>query len=875
MGRKGGLFRYADGIDTLLLLFGTMGSIGDGLMSPLTMYVLSGVINDYGGSGVTFSNEIVNKYSLRLLFVAVGVGISAFIEGLCWTRTAERQTSRIRMEYLKSVLRQEVSFFENQAASSTTFQVISTISSDAHSIQDTIAEKIPNCLTHLTSFIFSIIFSFVLSWRLAVAALPFSLLFIVPGIVFGKVLMELGGKAKDAYGVAGGIAEQAISSIRNVYSYVGEHQTLDRFSHALQKSLKLGMKQGLTKGLLIGSMGMIYATWAFQAWAGSVLVIEKGEKGGFVFISGIFTILGGMAIMGALPNLSFISEATNAAMRIFEMIDRIPVINSEDEKGKILAHVRGEIQFKEENILFGKEDASMDLVVKAAKAANAHDFILKLTDGYETQVGQLGIQLSVLQSGKVTESGSHDELMQLNNREGGGIYSKMVQLQQSAMRNDQVSRSPYNQTLESNYRNLMKARTPPQIPRTSYQNSPADLFSPAFSITMTHSFQTPNYDNQNDNNLKNYSRSSSPPQLRLMRMSAIDWKRTLLGCLGAAGVGAVHPTYTYFLGSVVSVYLLEDNSKIESEIRFYCIMFLALTVLSFITNLLQHYNFAIMGERLVKRVREKMLGKVLSFEIGWFDHDENTSAAICGRLANEANMVRSLVADRTSLLIQVFFSASLAYTLGLLLTWRVAIIMIATQPLVIGCLYSRSVLMKGMSEKARKAQTEGSQLASEATINHRTITAFSSQNRILSLYRETMKGPKNESIKQSWFSGFGLFSSQFLTTATITLTYWYGGRLLNQGLISSKHLFQVFFILMSTGKNIADAGSMTSDLAKGVGAIKTIFAILDRETEIEPEEPEGIEVEKEQGSHSNLLALGNRGAYYSLIKLQGSHSPYR
>ncbi|KAK1579032.1 hypothetical protein Q3G72_035068 [Acer saccharum] len=294
MGRKGGLFRYADGTDTLLLLFGTLGSIGDGLMSPLTMYVLSGVINDYGGSGVTFSNEIVNKYSLRLLFVAIGVGISAFIEGLCWTRTAERQTSRIRMEYLKSVLRQEVSFFENQAASSTTFQVISTISSDAHSIQDTMAEKIPNCLTHLTSFIFCIIFSFVLSWRLAVAALPFSLLFIVPGIVFGKVLMELGTKAKDAYGIAGGIAEQATSSIRNVYSYVGEHQTLDKFSHALQKSLKLGMKQGLTKGLLIGSMGMIYATWAFQAWAGSVLVIEKGEKGGSVFISGIFTIMGGM-----------------------------------------------------------------------------------------------------------------------------------------------------------------------------------------------------------------------------------------------------------------------------------------------------------------------------------------------------------------------------------------------------------------------------------------------------------------------------------------------------------------------------------------------------------------------------------------------------
>lgn len=39
-----------------------------------------------------------------------------------------------------------------------------------------------------------------------------------------------------------------------------------------------------------------------------------------------------------------------------------------------------------ENILFGKEGASMESVITAAKAANAHDFIVKLPDGYETQV---------------------------------------------------------------------------------------------------------------------------------------------------------------------------------------------------------------------------------------------------------------------------------------------------------------------------------------------------------------------------------------------------------------------------------------------------------------------------------------------------------
>lgn len=42
-----------------------------------------------------------------------------------------------------------------------------------------------------------------------------------------------------------------------------------------------------------------------------------------------------------------------------------------------------------ENILFGKEDASMDDVVEAAKASNAHNFISHLPRGYDTQVHTL------------------------------------------------------------------------------------------------------------------------------------------------------------------------------------------------------------------------------------------------------------------------------------------------------------------------------------------------------------------------------------------------------------------------------------------------------------------------------------------------------
>jgi len=47
-----------------------------------------------------------------------------------------------------------------------------------------------------------------------------------------------------------------------------------------------------------------------------------------------------------------------------------------------------------ENIAFGRPEATMEEIIEAAKAAEAHDFITSFTDGYETYVGERGVTLS-------------------------------------------------------------------------------------------------------------------------------------------------------------------------------------------------------------------------------------------------------------------------------------------------------------------------------------------------------------------------------------------------------------------------------------------------------------------------------------------------
>lgn len=69
---------------------------------------------------------------------------------------------------------------------------------------------------------------------------------------------------------------------------------LKRFGRALQASLKFGVRLGLVKGVLLGSMGTIYVGWGFEAWVGTYLIYEKKEQGGHVFVAWFNVLMGGL-----------------------------------------------------------------------------------------------------------------------------------------------------------------------------------------------------------------------------------------------------------------------------------------------------------------------------------------------------------------------------------------------------------------------------------------------------------------------------------------------------------------------------------------------------------------------------------------------------
>ncbi|KAG5535026.1 hypothetical protein RHGRI_022961 [Rhododendron griersonianum] len=1009
------IFMHSDGIDKLLMGFGFIGSLGDGLSMPIILLFTGKIMNNIGGASITnnFSHSI-NKNAEFMCFVALMQGVSCFLEGYCWTRTAERQASRMRSRYLKAVLRQDVGYFDLHVTS--TAEVITSVSSDSLVIQDVISEKVPVFLMNLFTFIGAYIGAFAILWRLAIVAFPFVIFLVIPGLMYGRALMGIARKMRVEYNKAGIVAEQALSSIRTVYAFVGESKTMRNYSIALQGTVDLGLKQGLAKGLAIGSNGIVFAIWSFIAYYGSRLIMYHHASGGNVFATGAAIAIGGLSLGSALSNLKYFSEASAAGERILVLIKRVPKIDSDNMDGQILESILGEVEFKnvefaypsrpdtpifqnfnlkipsgltvalvggsgsgkstviallqrfydplggeicldgvaidklqlkwlrsqmglvsqepalfatsiKENILFGKEDGDMEEIIAAAKASNAHNFISQLPQGYDTQgkwklinrfgkeyknrdrigsnpetayslssgkVGERGVQMSggqkqriaiaraiikaprillldeatsaldseservvqdaldnaavgrttviiahrlstirnanviaVVQNGQVMETGSHDELICDEN----GLYASQVRMQQRENKREVpsngASTSLNNPKMDSNNNS---SRRLPILSRSSSANSAAQSqrLDNSSKVGLDQDFPVPSF-------------------RRLLAMNLPEWRQAVMGCIGAVLFGAIQPLYAFAMGSVISVYFLPDHNEIKYKIRIYSFCFVGLAISSLLINVIQHYNFAYMGEHLTKRIRERMLSKIMTFEVGWFDRDENSSGSICSRLAKDANVVRSLVGDRMALLIQTFSAVTIACTMGLIIAWRLALVMIAVQPLVVVCFYLKRVLLKNMSKKALKAQDESSKLAAEAVSNLRTVTAFSSQSRVLQMLKKAQEGPRRESIRQSWFAGIGLGTSQCLMACTWALDFWYGGKLITKGYIASKALFETFMILVSTGRVIADAGTMTNDLAKGSDAVGSVFAVLDRFTCIEPDDLEGYKPDKITG----------------------------
>ena len=109
----------------------------------------------------------------------------------------------------------------------------------------------------------------------------------------------------------------------------------------------------------------------------------------------------------ALVGPTGVGKTTAASLlaRFYEPIEGRILLDSHDIRYVTLQSLREQISSVmqdvflfngsiKENIAYGKQDATDEEIIQAAKIACAHDFITKMPEGYETYIGERGVRLS-------------------------------------------------------------------------------------------------------------------------------------------------------------------------------------------------------------------------------------------------------------------------------------------------------------------------------------------------------------------------------------------------------------------------------------------------------------------------------------------------
>ena len=139
-------------------------------------------------------------------------------------------------------------------------------------------------------------------------------------------------------------------------------------------------------------------------------------------------------------------------------------------------------------------------------------------------------------------------------------------------------------------------------------------------------------------------------------------------------------------------------------------------------------------------------------------------------------------------------------------------------------------------------------VAGEAVSNIRTVAAFCAEDKILDLFTSEL----NVSSKRLWLrgqlSGVGYGISQCCMYGSYGLALWYASVLVKQQETNFGNVMKAFMVLILTAYGVAETIAMAPDIVKGSQALASVFAIIDRKSEIEPNDPLAIVVTKVKGT---------------------------
>ncbi|KAJ4796763.1 ABC transporter B family member 11 [Rhynchospora pubera] len=493
-----------------------------------------------------------------------------------------------------------------------------------------------------------------------------------------------------------------------------------------------------------------------------------------------------------------------------------------------------------ENILYGKEGATLEEVRKAVELANAANFIDNLPDGLDTMVGQHGAQLSggqkqriaiaraILKNPKILlldeatsalDVESERIVQEALNRMMVKRTTIVVAHRLSTIRNADcisvvqqgkiVEQGPHDELIndiDGAYSQLIRLQEARHEGNYHHHVSKCKSHNHSMSIESSlshdsskgrskhHSSILPlDPDDEDGSEEKGDGKENvlkMGPVSRLVNLNKPEFSFLILGSLAATLHGCVFPMLGVIISSAIHAYY-QPAHKLQKDTRFWALICVILGITTVIAIPVQYFFFGVAGGKLVERIGSLSFRSVVRQEVSWFDYPDNSSGKISARLSIDALNVRRLVGDTLALMVQCLATLVSGFVVAMVANWELALIITVVLPLVGLQAYAQVKFLKGFSANAKVLYEEASQVASDAVSSIRTVASFCAEKHIMETYNCKCAASMNQVVRTGWISGLGYGFSYLMLYLTYALCFYVSEKFVEQGKATPNEVFKL------------------------------------------------------------------------------------
>ncbi|XP_073322957.1 ABC-type oligopeptide transporter ABCB9 [Pagrus major] len=267
------------------------------------------------------SMEHLAKPVLTLFTLALVSSLAMGVRGGVFTLTMARLNLRIRNHLFRTLMRQEIAFFDENH----TGDILSRLSSDTTQVSDLISQNVNIFLRNAVKGAGDFIVMCGMSWRLSlVTIMGFPFIALVSKL-YGEYYKKLTKEVQTTLAEANKVAEETISAMRTVRSFANEGGEADSYYAKLLVMYQLNKKQALAYACYMSSSRISeLALEVAILYYGGHLVITKQMSSGALIAFFIYMLELGECLENIASVYTGLMQGVGAAEKVFEYLDREP-----------------------------------------------------------------------------------------------------------------------------------------------------------------------------------------------------------------------------------------------------------------------------------------------------------------------------------------------------------------------------------------------------------------------------------------------------------------------------------------------------------------------------------------------------------------------